>query len=77
MRVDLFRRPENSGRFSYLAVPQGRVIPQEVANTDWQMTQSDIDLFITDPQVTGIGIEEAEQQIDDKGYAITRVGKAR
>lgn len=73
MRVDLFRRPEDSGRFSYLAVPQGCIIPQEVTNTDWQITHSDIELVVTDPQVTGLGVEDAERQIDDKGYAITSV----
>lgn len=73
MRVDLFRRPEDSGRFTYLAVPQGRVIPQEVTNTDWEIAHSDIELVVTDPQETGLGIEDAERQIDDKGYAITSV----
>lgn len=73
MRVDLFRRPEDSGRFSYLAVPQGRVIPQEVTNTDWEITDSGIELVVTDPRITGLGVDDAERQIEDKGYAITSV----
>lgn len=73
MRIDLFRRPEDSGRFSYLAVPQGRVIPEEVVNTDWEIEQAGIELAGTDPAITGLPFAEAERQIDDKGYAITSV----
>src|SRR5690606_13038469 len=36
MRLDIYRRPEPEGRFSYLAVPEGKPIPQEAINTDWE-----------------------------------------
>lgn len=36
MRVDIYRRAEHDGIFSYLAVPEGKLIPEEVTNTDWQ-----------------------------------------
>ena len=34
MRVDIFRRPEADNKFSHLAVPAGRPIPQEVTYLD-------------------------------------------
>jgi len=33
MRVDIYRRAEHDGIFSYLAVPEGKIIPEEVTNT--------------------------------------------
>ena len=36
MRLDIYRRPEHDGIFSYLAVPEGKPIPQEAINTDWE-----------------------------------------
>ncbi|MEG0885806.1 MAG: DUF6139 family protein, partial [Janthinobacterium sp.] len=30
MRVDIYRRAEHDGIFSYLAVPEGKLIPEEV-----------------------------------------------
>ena len=35
MRLDIYRRPDTDGSFSYLAVPESRNIPEEATNTDW------------------------------------------
>jgi hypothetical protein len=35
MRVDIYCRDEAQGKHSYLAVPEGKPIPQEATNTDW------------------------------------------
>src|SRR5689334_8618754 len=35
MRLDIYRRPEHDGIFSYLAVPEVKPIPQEAISTDW------------------------------------------
>ena len=77
MRVDMFRRPETSGQFSYLAVPQGRAIPEEAVNTDWEAMLHDVELASSDAQAIGMEADDAERQIGDKGYAITSVSSLR
>ena len=37
MRLDIYRRAEHDGKFSYLAVPETRNIPEEATNTDWEV----------------------------------------
>ena len=37
MRLDIYRRAESDGKFSYLAVPETRNIPEEATNTDWEV----------------------------------------
>ena len=72
MRVDLYKRAELEGNFSYLAVPEGEVIPQEVVNIDWHDVARGMELG--DQQAsTAYAINEPEQQIEEKGYAITSV----
>jgi hypothetical protein len=73
MRVDLYRRAEIGGQFSYLAVPQGKPIPEEATNTDWEAAQRDIDLERNDERKTGLSSTDAFQQINDKGYAISSI----
>ncbi len=76
MRVDIYRRPEISGQYSYLAVPQGKPIPDEATNTDWEAAQRDLDLESlegNDEEATGLFFNDAFQQISDKGYAISSV----
>ncbi len=73
MKVDLFRRPEADGQYSYLAVPQGRPIPEEATNTDWEAHQPDIDLERQDEKQTGLYADDVTEQIDEKGYAISSV----
>jgi len=77
MRVDMFRRPEVSGQFSYLAVPQGRVIPEEATNTDWEAMMQDVELSSSDAEAIGMQADDAERQIGDKGYAITSITSLR
>lgn len=35
MQLDIYRRPEPEHKLSYLAVPAGEPIPEEVTNVDW------------------------------------------
>lgn len=73
MRVDIYRRAEADNKFSYLAVPEGRPIPEEATNTDWETEVQGIE---TDPRagkMTAYAIDAPVEQIEQKGYAITSV----
>jgi hypothetical protein len=71
MRVDLYRRPEAEGRVSYLTVPEGKKIPEEVINTDWQSAGTSVELAEQAARWAEYGIEHPQAQIAEKGYAIT------
>jgi hypothetical protein len=71
MRVDIYRRAEADGKFSHLAVPEGKPIPQEAINTDWQDEASARELDETSDRWEEFGIEQPARQIREKGYAIT------
>ncbi|WP_114968482.1 DUF6139 family protein [Rhodoferax ferrireducens] len=71
MRLDIYRRAERGGLFSYLAVPEGRPIPQEAINTDWETEARGIDFNDDENELPRFSIEKPIQQISDKGYAIT------
>lgn len=71
MRLDIYRRPENGGRFSYLAVPEGRQIPDEATNVDWETAERSVDIDDSADQLTQFSIDEPMEQITSKGYAIT------
>ncbi len=73
MKIDLYRRPEVAGQFSYMVVPQGRPIPAEATNTDWQTVERALDLERNNQKHTGLGYEDATEQINQKGYAISSV----
>ena len=73
MKIDLYKRPEAGGQFSYLAVPQGRPIPEEATNTDWETVEQAIDLERSDQQRTGLTLNDVSNQFDEKGYAISSV----
>lgn len=75
MKIDLYRRSEIDGQYSYLAVPEGRPIPNEATNTDWETVTRDIDLERNDGEGTGLELNDATEQIDQKGYAISSVSK--
>jgi len=73
MKVDVYKRPEREGMFSYLAVPEGRPIPEEATNIDWETAENSIDLDENNEPVHGFSAEDALSQISAKGYAISRV----
>ncbi|WP_422844752.1 DUF6139 family protein [Acidovorax sp. M2(2025)] len=75
MRVDIYRRPEAEGKFSHLAVPEGRPIPQEAINTDWESEASGRELDEDRERWEDYGIERPGQQMREKGYAITSLHK--
>lgn len=73
MRVDIYRRAESGHRYSYLAVPEGRVIPEEATNTDWETEVRGLEGGAQAEQMDKYAIARLEQQISEKGYAITSV----
>jgi hypothetical protein len=73
MRLDIYRRPENNGKYSYLAVPEGKMIPQEAINSEWETSDRSIEFDESSPELPEFAIENPLQQIHTKGYAITSV----
>jgi hypothetical protein len=73
MRVDIYRRAESGHRYSYLAVPEGRVIPEEATNTDWETEARGLEGGAKAEHMDKYAIAGLEQQISEKGYAITSV----
>jgi hypothetical protein len=73
MKVDVYKRPEPEGIYSYLAVPEGRPIPDEATNIDWETEQQNIDLDENHQPVLGLTYEDAQEQITAKGYAISHL----
>ena len=71
MRLDIYRRPEHDGIFSYLAVPEGKPIPQEAINTDWEPEVKALEVDDSADKLPDFHIEQLSQQIGTKGYAIT------
>ena len=75
MRVDIYRRPEADNKFSHLAVPEGKPIPQEATNVDWETEHQGVEMDETAAQWPDYGIEHAGRQIEKKGYAITSLNE--
>jgi hypothetical protein len=73
MRLDIYRRAESDHRYSYLAVPEGRVIPEEATNIDWESEARGLEGGANAEQLDKYAITGLEQQITEKGYAITSV----
>lgn len=73
MKVDLFRRPAYGGGYAYLAVPHGKPIPHEATSIEWESDDANIDLDEANVPIHGLPPDDALEQIDDKGYAITSV----
>ena len=73
MRLDIYRRAESGHRYSYLTVPEGRLIPEEATNTDWESEARGIEGGAQAEQLGKYAIERLEEQISEKGYAMTSV----
>lgn len=73
MRVDIYKRAEHAGHFSYLAVPEGKTIPEEAINTDWELDTRSMDVDDDATQLEVFAISNPHEQISAKGYAITSV----
>ena len=75
MRLDIYRRKENGGRYSYLAVPATRRIPEEANAIDWEKMHDGVDFDESDTALDQFLIDNPEEQIRAKGYAITSMQK--
>lgn len=73
MRLDIYRRAEQDGKFSYLAVPEAKNIPEEATNTDWEIEARAYEVEDNADGIADFDIEHLSDQIADKGYAITSV----
>jgi hypothetical protein len=73
MRVDIYRRAEAGEQFSYLIVPEGKPLPEEVTNVDWETEDQGRPLDGNALQLRDYGIDDPARQIEEKGYAITGV----
>ena len=71
MRLDIYRRAENNGTFSYLAVPEDRNIPNEAINTDWVVEARAVEVEDEADKIADYDIEHLTEQIAEKGYAVT------
>lgn len=71
MRLDIYRRAESDGRFSYLAVPEDQQIPEEATNTDWQVEARSVEVQDDAEQLSDYSIDHLNEQIAEKGYAMT------
>lgn len=75
MKVDVYKRPDRDGAFSYLAVPEGRPIPEEATAIDWETAEHNVDLDDDNEPVEGLPASDALRQINAKGYAISSVNQ--
>jgi len=73
MRVDIYYRDEAEGKHSYLAVPEGKPIPEEVTSTDWHAEAQKVEVDDDNGDLSDYHIADPLQQIGAKGYAITSV----
>lgn len=71
MRLDIFRRAEQGGNFSYLAIPEGNDIPEEATNVDWEVEARGVDLDDDSIRLENFAIDDPIEQISLKGYAIS------
>lgn len=73
MRLDIYRRAEHDGKFSYLAVPEAKNIPEEATNTDWEIEARAFEVDDNADQIADFDIDNLIGQIAEKGYAMTSV----
>ena len=73
MRLTLYRRPDTSGQHAYLAVLEGKPIPEEAASTEWELAAGSLEVADDNDTLNEFGITNTYAQIRDKAYAITSV----
>jgi hypothetical protein len=73
MRLDIYRRAEHDGKFSYLAVPETRNIPEEATNTDWEVEARAVEVDDNAERIENYDIDNLNGQLSEKGYAVTSV----
>ena len=73
MRLDIYRRAENDGKYSYLAVPETRNIPQEATNTDWEIEARAVEVEDDANVFPEYDLEHLNEQLSEKGYAVTSI----
>lgn len=73
MRLDIYRRAEHDGKFSYLAVPEAKNIPEEATNTDWEIEARAFEVEDSADEIKDFDIDNLSGQIAEKGYAMTSV----
>lgn len=71
MRLDIYRRAEHDGKFSYLVVPETKNIPEEATNTDWEVEARAVEVDDNAEQLPDYQIENLNGQLAEKGYAVT------
>src|SRR6478735_6385920 len=49
MQLDIYRRPEPEHKLSFMAVPAGKPIPQEVDNVDWKLVATATEMDVEAP----------------------------
>jgi len=73
MRLDIYRRAEHDGKFSYLAVPEAKNIPEEATNTDWEIEARAFEVDDSADGIADFDIDNLGGQIAEKGYAMTSI----
>jgi len=63
MRLDIYRRAEHGGKFSYLAVPESKSIPEEATNTDWEIETQGYEVEDNADGIKDFDIEHLSDQI--------------
>jgi len=71
MRVDIFRRKENDDNYSYLIVPEGRLIPAVAASVNWLIHARGAELNLDQELHEEFSIDYPAKQIQTKGYAVS------
>jgi hypothetical protein len=66
MRLDIYRRAEQDGKFSYLAVPETRNIPEEATNTDWEVEARAFEVDDDAQQIEDYDIQNLNSQLAEK-----------
>lgn len=73
MQLDIYQRPEPEHKLSYLAVPAGQPIPEEAVTVEWKLVAKETEMDVDAASLGEYAIDDAGEQIREKGYAITSV----